>query len=186
MDAMTFDYPLPGRTPTSPHSQLARPNRAKYTVRLVPDAVVGSVGEIQLSRTQTPVFHIQLWRLCEFREVVSTLVSPGGVKDEKGVVRLPQRSHDGRTGRSIRDRRDSRVGGPMGSSRSGTRDDHRDQQVGCRRCSPMTQTREGMYAPSGSTCSCQNGLVDRKEGKNMTSLYGHLVDRSVSWTILTC
>lgn len=64
---------------------------------------------------------VNVW-LWEFRdsEAVSTLVIPE-VKDEEGVVRSPQRSHDGRAGRPIRDRRDSRVEGPMECSRSGTR-----------------------------------------------------------------
>ena len=191
MDAMTFDYPLLAghpprltrgrRIPTVP-STLSGSSRT---------AVCGVLeglrpGEPYLGswalrgRLKLLMFYdgrefefggdmVNVW-LCEFRdlEAVSTLPCPGEAKDEEGVVRLLQRSHDGRTGRLIRDRRDSRVEGHMECSRSGN-----TRRTQCtRRC--------GVRVPIRTDWSTGKG------GERMTSLYGHPVDRSVSRTILTC
>ena len=52
IDAM-LDYPLPVEHPLSPHSQLTHPQRAEYTVWLVPNAV--------MRECERPWLHVEYW-----------------------------------------------------------------------------------------------------------------------------
>ena len=159
MDSITFDYPPPGpgRIATSPHSQLVHPDRAKYAVHLFPECERPRLYVEHRRGLRQRELYLGPWalqgqlqllmfydergfggdvvneRLCGFREAVSTSVSPDEVKVEEGVVRLLQRSHDGRTKRPIQDR--------TLSCRRSHGVHYRDQQVGCHRCSP---THEGL------------------------------------------